>query len=187
MKSNSKEKKLRNCTILHVITGSIAAYKSGDLIQAMREEGARVICVMTPSAKHFVTPLVLRAISGERVYDDFFSPDLPYGVVHTSLAEEADLVLVAPASADFIARLAGGFADDLASCTILATRKPVVIAPAMNDQMFEHPITQQNIEKLKVIGYRFIDPIQGRLVCGKEAMGHIEEPNAIINFLARHV
>jgi phosphopantothenoylcysteine decarboxylase/phosphopantothenate--cysteine ligase len=139
---------------------------------------------MTPSAKHFVTPLVLRATSGERVYDDFFSPNLPYGVVHTSLAQEADLILVAPASADFIARLAGGFADDLASCTILATRKPVVIAPAMNDQMFEHPITQQNIEKLKSIGTRFIDPIQGRLVCGKEAVGHIQEPQSIIHTLS---
>ena len=182
-KSSPKAKSLQNKTILHILTGSIAAYKSGDLVQLLREEGARVVCVMTECAKIFATPLTLRAISGERVYHDFFSPDTPYDVLHTSLAEEADLVLVAPASANFIARLAAGMANDLASSIILVTRRPVVLVPAMNDQMYTHPLTQANINRLKDIGYRFIDPIVGHLVCGKEAMGHISDPSQIATVL----
>ena len=185
MKNPRPKRSLARKTVLHVLTGSIAAYKAGDLIEALKDEGARVICVPTASAQHFITPLVLRAVSGERVYTDFFSPDTPYSVLHTSLAEEADLVLVAPASADFIARLAAGLADDLASCIILATRKPVILAPAMNDQMYANVITQRNIRTLKETGYRFIDPVKGHLVCGKEAMGHISEPSVIVNFLSK--
>ncbi len=179
MKKSNPRKKLPSKTIVHILTGSIAAYKTGDLIQTLREEGARVICVMTEAAKKFITPLTIRAVSGEPVFHDFFTADTPYDVVHTSLAEQADLVLVAPASANFIARLAAGIADDLASCLILATRRPVVLAPAMNDQMYAHPLTQKNIRTLKDIGYHFIDPIQGHLVCGKQALGHISEPATI--------
>ena len=182
---STRAKSLRRKTVLHILTGSVAAYKAGDLVRDMREGGARVICVMTDAAKHFVSPLVLRALSGERVYHEFFATDTPYDVLHTSLADEADVVLVAPASADFIARLAGGFADDLASCIILACKKPIILAPAMNDQMLEHPLTQQNIRKLKSIGYHFIDPIEGHLVCGKEAVGHISDSSTIIKYLCQ--
>lgn len=184
-KLKPKAKNLPPKTIVLIVSGSIAAYKIGDLVTLLRGEGARVVCVMTESAKHFVTPLVLRALSGEQVYQDFFTPDSPYDVLHTSLAEEADLVLVAPASADFIARLAAGMADDLASCIILATQKPVMLVPAMNDQMYSHPLTQQNILKLKKIGYKVIDPVQGHLVCGKEAMGHISGPEAILREVSK--
>ncbi len=186
-KLSRNPKRLRGKTVLLVVTGSIAAYKSGDLIQAIRREGGRVVCVMTECAKHFVTPLALRALSGEYVYSDFFSTETPYGVVHTSLVEAADAVLVAPASANFIARLAAGFADDLASCVILATNRPVLVAPAMNDQMYLHPITQLNIAKLKQAGYHLIDPVEGRLVCGKEAVGHISDPETILGFLEKFV
>jgi len=172
-------------TILHILTGSIATFKAGDIIQGLRSQGARVKCVLTPCAKHFITPLVIRALSGERVYEDFFSHETPYDVLHTSLAEEADGILVAPASANFIARLAAGMADDLASCIILAARKPIAIAPAMNDQMYSHTLTQENIKKLKKIGYRFIDPIKGKLVCGREGVGHISEPSVILQQLSR--
>lgn len=174
-------KKLQTKTVLHILTGSIAAYKAGDLVQLMRTEGARVICVMTQSAEKFVTPLVLRALSGERVYQhaDFFSPEVPYDVLHTSLAEAADVILVAPASADFIARLASGMAGDLASCIILASPRPVVLVPAMNDNMYAHPLTQQNLKKLKSIGYHIIEPVKGHLVCGREAIGHIADAEAI--------
>ncbi len=182
-KPSQKERKLSKRTILQIVTGSVAAFKIPDLIQVFREEGARVVCVMTPSAKHFVTPLILRAISGNRVYEDFFSTDTPYDVLHTSLAEEADLVLVAPASADFIAKLRAGMADDLASCIVLATKKPVVLVPAMNDQMYSHPLTQENIAKLRSIGYHFVDPVQGRLVCGKEGVGHIADNGSILEVL----
>lgn len=177
----AKGKRLKDKVVLHILTGSIAVYKAGDLIQALRSEGARMICVMTESAKKFITPLTIRAISGGEVYHDFFSPDTPYDVLHTSLAEQADLILVAPASANFIARLAAGMADDLASCTILAARCPIVLAPAMNDQMYTHPLTEKNIQTLKKISYHFIDPVKGYLVCGKEAVGHISEDETIVS------
>lgn len=183
-KSNPKAKSLLRKTVLLLISGSIAAYKIGDLITLLRHQGARVVCVMTEPAKHFVTPLVLRALSGERVYQDFFSADTPYDVLHTSLAEEADVILGAPASADFIARLAAGMAGDLATCIVLAARKPVLLVPAMNDQMYSHPLTQQNIRRLREIGYHFVDPVRGHLVCGKEAMGHISEPGVIVKELS---
>ncbi|MBI2166874.1 MAG: phosphopantothenoylcysteine decarboxylase [Candidatus Omnitrophica bacterium] len=173
------QKRLKNKTVLLIITGSIAAYKAPDLIQSLREEGARVITVLTEAGKKFVTPLTIRAVSGEAVYDDFFTTQSPYGVIHTSLAELADLILVAPASANFIARTAAGLANDLATCVLLAADRPVVIAPAMNDRMYQNPLTQENIQKLKRLGHQFIDPIEGHLVCGKEALGHISEPETI--------
>lgn len=181
--ASPKSKRLQRKTVLHILTGSIAAYKTGDLIQVLRENGARVVCVMTESAKKFITPLTLRAVSGSAVYHDFFSPDTPYDVLHTSLAEEADVILVAPASANFIARLAGGMADDLASCIILATRRPVVIVPAMNDHMYEHPLTRKNIGILRDIGYHFVEPVEGPLVCGKTAVGHISDAATITQAL----
>ena len=172
--------KLKNKTIVLIVTGSIAAYKIPDLIQSLREEGARVVPVLTEAAKKFVTPLTVRAVSGEQVYGDFFTVHSPYDVIHTSLAELADLILVAPASANFIARLAAGLANDLASCILLATDRPVLLAPAMNDRMYQNPLTQENLEKLRKVGYHFADPVEGHLVCGKEALGHISEPGAIV-------
>ena len=176
---NPTAKRLKNKTVLLLITGSIAAYKIPDLIQSLREEGARVPCVLTGAGKKFVTPLTLRAVSGEGGYDDFFTPHSPFDVIHTSLAELADLILVAPASANFIARTSVGLADDLASCILLAARRPVLVAPAMNDQMYRHSLTQANLKKLKQLGYQIIEPVEGHLVCGKEAIGHISEPGTI--------
>lgn len=184
MKENPK-RSLLNKTVVQIVSGSIAAYKAGDVVTLLRNEGAKVICVMTDSAKEFVTPLVLRALSGQRVYQDFFAPDTPYDVLHTSLAEEADAILIAPASADLIARLAAGMANDLASCIVLAAKKPVILVPAMNDNMYAHPLTKENISKLKKIGYQFVDPVEGHLVCGREAIGHIAEPDAILKTLAK--
>ncbi|MFZ5802759.1 MAG: flavoprotein [Candidatus Omnitrophota bacterium] len=182
-KKSPKPKTLKGRVLIQVVTGSIAAYKAADLTRVLRDAGAKVYCVMTPGAKHFVTPLVLRAVSGERVFDDFFSVQTDHGVLHTELAEKADAILVAPASADFIAKLACGMADDLASCLILAVRKPVVIVPAMNDHMYQHPLTQENMQKLERIGYRFVQPAVGRLVCGKESVGHIADPARILSVL----
>lgn len=175
---------LKGRSILLIITGSIAAYKIPDLIQELRNEGARVICVLTEAGKKFVTPLTLRAISGEAVYDDFFTTHSPYDVIHTSLAELADLILVAPASANFIARMAAGMASDLASSIILAANRPVILAPAMNDQMYRNSLTQENMRKLQKLGYAFADPIEGYLICGKEALGHISEPSTITRLAA---
>jgi len=180
MKSKKNQKRLTAKTIVHVVSGSIAAYKAGDVVTKLREEGARVLCILTPPARHFVTPLVLRALSGERVYDDFFSADAQHSVIHTELAQSADLVLVSPASADFIAHLAAGFAGDLASCTVLAATAPVVVVPAMNDQMLNHPATSRNLKVLKGFGYHLVPPVVGHLVCGKEAVGHIASDDAIV-------
>lgn len=185
MKSSPKEKRLPRRTVLHILTGSIAAYKAADLVGEMRDQGARVVCVLTEAARHFVSPLVLRAVSGERVYHDFFSPETPYDVLHTSLAQEADVILVAPASADFVARLALGLADDLASCIVLAARRPVVVVPAMNDQMYTHPLTQEHLGKIRSIGYHVIEPVKGHLVCGREAIGHVAENSAIVAALKK--
>ena len=104
-------------------------------------------------------------------------------MIHTSLAEEADAVLVAPASANFIARLAAGMAGDLASCIVLATQKPVVVAPAMNDQMYGHPLTQKNLQTLEDIGYHLVEPVKGDLICGKNAVGHISDTRMILDAL----
>lgn len=175
--------KLQDKTVLLIVTGSIAAYKIADTVQLLREEGARVPCVLTESAKKFVTPLTLRAVSGEPVHDDFFTVHSQFDVIHTSLADLADLILVAPASANFLARVSLGLADDLASSILLAAdrNRPVLLAPAMNDRMYQHPFTQDHIGKLKEIGYQFIDPVEGHLVCGKKALGHISEPREIVN------
>lgn len=165
------------------MTGSIASAKSGDLIKELRAQAWQVTCVLTKAAEKFVTPLAVRAFSGQPVYGDFFSHETPYDVLHTSLAEENDLVLVAPASADFVARLAAGMGDDLGSCIVLATRKPVVVAPAMNDLMYHHPLTQRNLQTLRSIGYHVLNPVEGDLVCGKTAIGHIPEPSVIAQFV----
>jgi len=135
---------------------------------------------MTACAKEFVTPTVLRTVSGERVYSEMFPLDAPFGVLHTSLAEVPDVVLVSPATANFIAKISAGIADDLPSCICLATRKPIVIAPAMNDGMFTHPITQRNIAQLKALGYRFVDPVEGNLACGRVGIGHIASNESIL-------
>lgn len=172
-----------NKKILLVLTGSIASAKAGDQIKELRARGWQVTCILTKAAENFVTPLTVRAFSGQPVYGEFFSHETPYDVLHTSLAEENDVILAAPASADFIARLAAGMADDLATCVILAARKPVVVAPAMNDQMYLHPLTQKNLGILKEIGYHIIDPIEGDLVCGKTAIGHIPDPKTLADSL----
>lgn len=169
---------MKGKNILICVTGSIAAYRVCDLIPDLREKGTQVTCVMTKCAHEFVTPLSLSALSGRKVYSEMFgSYD---GVVHTELADHSDLILVMPASANFIARLANGLADDLASCIILASRAPLMIVPAMNDVMYRNPITQENIKKLQGLGHRFVGPVKGRLACGREEMGHIAPPESIL-------
>lgn len=189
LRSKPKAGKLSGKTVLHILTGSIAAYKAPDLIKKMKDAGARVVCVMTHCAKEFVTPTVLRTVSGERVYSEMFPQDAPFGVLHTSLADLPDLVMVSPATANFIAKMATGISDDLASCLVLAARKPVLVVPAMNDHMYTHPVTQRNIAQLKALGYHFADPIEGDLACGRVGVGHIAPDDVVLaavqNILSR--
>ena len=183
MKSQKKvsPRSLKGKTILLCVTGSIAAYRACDLVRELRSEGADVFCLMTEAAKHFVTSLTFHSLSGNPVYSDPFSQNEDWSVLHTTLADKADLILIAPATADILARLAGGFASDLVTSVVWASRAKVLIAPAMNDNMFAHPITQENIEKLQGIGYRFVEPIEGDLVCGRIGVGHIADNSAVLN------
>ncbi len=172
-------KRFSNKKILLCVSGSIAAYKACELVRDLREEGANVTCLMTSSAQKFITPLTLKALSANPVYTDPFSSEADWAVLHTTLADHADLILVCPASANVIARLRMGMADDLVVSVILASRAKVLIVPAMNDNMYAHTITQENIEHLKKI-YHFTDPIEGELVCGRKGMGHIADTATIL-------
>lgn len=163
------------------VTGSIAAYKSAELIRRFIEKGFRVSVVMTKCAEHFITPLTLSSLSGEKVYGGLFdkhgdSSDMP----HITLAKEADAVLIAPATANIIGKLAHGIADDLITCIALATKAPIAVAPAMNTEMYHNKIVQANCRVLKDSGFIFIDPVKGKLACGTTGEGHIADEDSII-------
>jgi len=166
--------------ILLIISGGIAAYKSLDLIRRLKERGAGVRCVLTPGGAQFVTPLSVAALSEDAVFQDLFSLKDESEMGHIRLSREADLLVVAPASADLMAKMAAGLADDLASTILLATDKPVLIAPAMNTRMWEHPATQRNLRTLLDDGLRAIGPGQGDLACGEVGAGRMSEPLEIV-------
>jgi phosphopantothenoylcysteine decarboxylase/phosphopantothenate--cysteine ligase len=166
--------------ILLVISGGIAAYKSLDLIRRLRERGAAVRAVMTQAATHFVTPLSVAALCEDKVYTDLWSLTDESEMGHIRLSREADLVVVAPASADLIARMAAGLADDLATTVLLASDKPVLIAPTMNLMMWNHPATQTNLATLAARGVTRIGPGSGELACGEVGSGRMAEPLEIV-------
>ena len=161
------------------ITGSIGAYKAGDIIRQLKEVGYAVTCVLTQRAAKFIAPLTLQALSERKAYTDLFDLENPH-ILHTTLADHAKLVLVAPATANIIAKYANGLADDLLSCILLATRAKILVAPAMNVYMWQHPAVQRNITTLKRLGVRFVGPDVGKLACGYEAIGHFAEPEEIV-------
>jgi phosphopantothenoylcysteine decarboxylase/phosphopantothenate--cysteine ligase len=166
--------------ILLVITGGIAAYKSLELIRRLRDRGAAVQVVMTASAREFITPLSAATLSGQPVRQDLFSLTDEALIGHIELSRSADLVVVAPATANLLARMAGGLADDLATTLLLATDKRVLVAPAMNVRMWLHPATRRNIERLKADGVAFVGPDEGPMACGEFGPGRMAEPNAIV-------
>jgi phosphopantothenoylcysteine decarboxylase / phosphopantothenate---cysteine ligase len=166
--------------ILLVVGGGIAAYKSLELIRRLRDRGTTVRVVLTAAAKHFITPLSAATLSGEPVRDELFSLTDESLIGHIELSRAADLVVVAPATANLLARMAGGLADDLATTLLLATDKRVLVAPAMNVRMWEHPATQRNIERLKADGVLFVGPEAGPMACGEFGPGRLSEPPAII-------
>ena len=165
------------------ISGGIAAYKTPDLVRQLRASGAEVRCIMTQNARQFVAPLSLQTVSQNKVYTDQFEPLGVWNPEHVALADWADVLLVAPATANIIGKFAAGIADDLLSTTFLAFDKTVVIAPAMNDRMFAHPMVQRNIGILREIGVRFIDPTSGELACGAVGKGRMEDPTNIVNYI----
>lgn len=169
--------------VLLVISAGIAAYKCLELIRRLRERGASVRCVVTPSATAFVTPLSLAALSEDKVYQDVFSLTDESEMGHIRLSREADVVLVAPATADLIARMAAGMANDLASTVLLATDKPVIAAPAMNVRMWLHPATQDNVATLVRRGVTIVGPGEGDMACGEWGPGRMAEPAELVDAL----
>ncbi|MDT8334290.1 MAG: bifunctional phosphopantothenoylcysteine decarboxylase/phosphopantothenate--cysteine ligase CoaBC [Desulfurivibrionaceae bacterium] len=157
------------------ISGGIAAYKVADWVRKLRREGAGVQVVMTGDATRFVTPLTFAALSGRKVYEGMFDPNDVERIPHISLAAEADLILIAPATAQTIARLASGMADDLPAALVLAHQSPVIICPAMNCNMYLHPATQANLDRLKTYGYRIVEPGRGSLACDTEGPGRLAD------------
>ena len=170
--------------ILLIISGGIAAYKSLDLIRRMRERGASVTPVMTQAASEFVTPLSVSALAGVQVYQDLFDLTAESDMGHIQLSRSADLIVVAPASADLMAKMANGLANDLASTLLLATDTPVLIAPAMNVRMWDHPATQRNLAQLTVDGVHIVGPNPGDMACGDYGPGRMSEPLEIIDAIA---
>jgi phosphopantothenoylcysteine decarboxylase/phosphopantothenate--cysteine ligase len=171
---------LGNRHILVGVTGGIAAYKAAELVRRLREQGAEVRVVMTSAGCEFIAPLTLQALSGNAVHTDLLDPAAEAAMGHIELARWAELVLVAPATADFMARLAGGHADDLLSTLCLATAAPLVLAPAMNQAMWRHPATRANAELLRSRGVRFAGPGEGEQACGDVGPGRMLEPAALL-------
>ena len=172
---------LANRRILLIIGGGIAAYKSLDLIRRLQDRGARVRCILTGAAQHFVTPLAAGALCGERAYTDLFDAQSEFDVGHIRLARDTDLIVVAPATADLMAKMAGGHAADLATAVLLATDKPILIAPAMNPHMWAAKATQRNLAQLKTDGVRIVGPNSGEMAeRGEAGVGRMAEPNEIV-------
>lgn len=163
------------------VSGGIAAYKALEVVSLLVKKGINVNVIMTESAIKFVTPLSFQSMSQNMVTCDMFTEPKAWEIQHISLAEKADVFLVAPATANVIGKVANGIADDMLSTTILATKAKVIFAPAMNTNMYNNPIVQDNIKKLKSFGYEFIDPAEGRLACGTTGKGKLERPEVIVD------
>jgi phosphopantothenoylcysteine decarboxylase / phosphopantothenate---cysteine ligase len=166
--------------VLLVIGGGIAAYKSLDLIRRLRERGASVRCILTAGAQQFVTPLAAAGLSGQRAHTDLFDRDNEADIGHIRLARDADIVVVAPTTANLMAKMAGGHADDLASTVLLATTLPILLAPAMNPRMWLHPATQRNVAALAADGVHFIGPNEGAMAEAETGPGRLAEPLEIV-------
>ena len=165
-----------NKSILLIVAGGIAAYKSLELVRLIRRQNIDVRAVMTKSAHEFITPLSLGAITGERIYGDMFSLDEESDIGHIQLSRQSDLIVICPATANILAKMAGGIADDLATTVLLATDKPVLAVPAMNVRMWEHPATQRNLAQLKADGIDVMQPDSGGMACGEFGPGRLPEP-----------
>ena len=171
---------LKDKNILIGVTGGIACYKVCEIISYLTREGANIDVIMTKNATEFITPLTLETLSKNKVTIDMFEKKEHVEVEHISLARKADLILVVPATANIIGKVSNGIADDMLSTTIMATPAPVVFAPAMNNEMYNNRIVQDNIKKLKEYCYKFINPVEGNLACGYKAVGKLANKETII-------
>src|SRR4051812_4858373 len=173
--------------ILLIVGGGIAAYKACELIRLLRADGHSVRCVLTAGGAQFVTAMTLAALSEQPVHTSLWDLKDEAEMGHIQLSREADLVVVCPATADLLAKMAAGIADDLATTLLLATDKPVVVAPAMNVRMWQHKATQRNIARLKADGVRVIEPAEGDMACGEFGPGRLPEPQDIVDQLSDHL
>jgi phosphopantothenoylcysteine decarboxylase/phosphopantothenate--cysteine ligase len=169
--------------VLVGISGGIAAYKAAELVQELKRQGALVKVVMTQAAQAFITPLTLQALSGNRVYSELFDLEAEAAMGHIELARWPDVIVIAPASANCLAKLAHGMADDLLTTLCLATTKPIVLVPAMNQAMWHNSITQQNLATLQQHGFKVLGPASGEQACGDTGFGRMLEPLSIIENL----
>lgn len=177
---------LQNRRILLVIGGGIAAYKSLELVRRLRERGASIRAVLTRAGAEFVTPLSLGTLTGDKVYQDLFDLTDTAAIGHIELSRDADLLVVVPATADLLAKMAGGLANDLATTLLLATDKPVLVAPAMNVRMWEHKATHRNVQQLRADGIHFVGPNDGDMACGEFGPGRMAEPVEILAAIEDH-
>ena len=175
---------LHNKTIVIGVTGGIAAYKACDVVSKLRKRGASVYVIMTEAASKFVAPLTFQTLSNHFVVSDMFAEQKTWEVEHISLAKKADLMVIVPATADIIGKLATGIADDMLTTTAMACRAPVMLAPAMNTGMYHNPIVQENIRKLTTLGYPVIEPVCGMLACGDEGEGKLADVDTIVEAIA---
>jgi phosphopantothenoylcysteine decarboxylase/phosphopantothenate--cysteine ligase len=171
---------LEGKTIVLGVTGSIAAYKAPTLARRLQSKGAEVIVVMTEAGEKLVDPLTFRSLTGKPVLVHMFPPSTDWQIEHIALAEMADLFLIAPATANTIGKIASGIADNLLTCAVMATEAPVLIAPAMNVNMYENPLVQANIKKLEQLGYSFVGPKVGTLATGIKGKGPLAEIDEIV-------
>ena len=178
---------LKGKTILLGVTGGIAAYKAAALASSLVKLHAAVEVVMTENATKFITPLTFEQLTGRKAMVDTFDRNFSHQVEHISLAQRTDLVIVAPATANICAKFAHGLADDMLTTTVLACNCPKLIAPAMNTNMYENPVTQDNLEKLRHYDWEVIEPASGRLACGAEGKGKLPEPDEILQCILRHI
>lgn len=174
-------------SVLLGVTSSIAAYKSATIAHTLYKAGYNVDVIMSKNATEFITPLTFERLTNNKCIIDTFDRNFSYEVEHIALAKKADAVLIAPATANIIGKLANGIADDMLSTTVMACKCPVYIAPAMNTNMYENPVVQDNIKKLKKFGYKFIEPQSGLLACGDVGKGKMEEPEIIVQYIYREL
>lgn len=178
---------LKGKTILVGVTGSIAAYKTANLVSSLKKLEANVIVAMTENAKKFVNPITFETLSNNRCLIDTFDRNFEFKTEHISISKQVDLVVIAPATANVIGKIANGLADDMLTTTIMACKCKKLIAPAMNTAMFENPIVQDNIEKLKKYDYEIIEPNCGRLACGDNGKGKMAEPEEILDYILKEI
>jgi phosphopantothenoylcysteine decarboxylase/phosphopantothenate--cysteine ligase len=170
--------------VLLIVGGGIAAYKSLELVRLLKKTGHEVTPVLTKSGEHFITPMSLGTLAESRVYSSLWELKDEIEIGHIQLSRAADFILVCPATADLVAKMAAGLADDLATTLLLATDKPVVVAPARNVRTWQHAATRRNVQQLIADGVKVIDPTEGEMACGEHGPGRLPEPTAIVDWLA---